>query len=237
LVEEIRNRGINPKDFEHKKVTETFFSKFSLEHLDMTGLLFQTGYLTIKKANQGVYQSTYILGYPNIEVRQAMLHNLVEAFTFKPNSIAGEAMLFMQDALEEGNIPVFVEQLKIILSDLKYNWQPPKPYKTEAELFNMWEGYFHAVIYLIMAYLNLYVQAEVAHHKGRLDLMAQTDDFLYLMEFKLAATAEDVIAQIKEREYAAAYKNSPKKVFLVGINFSKEERNVENWEMEIWENQ
>ncbi|NJN78185.1 MAG: hypothetical protein HC803_07520, partial [Saprospiraceae bacterium] len=45
----------------------------------------------------------------------------------------------------------------------------------------------------------------------------------------------NAIAQIKERKYAAAYKNSTKKVFLVGINFSKEERNVENWEMEVWE--
>jgi hypothetical protein len=235
LVEQIRNQGINPKDFEYKKVPATFFSKFSLEHLDMTGLLYQTGYLTIKKANRSPYQTTYILGYPNIEVRQAMLSNLVEAFTYQPNSIAGEAMLFMQDALEEGNVPFFVEQLKVILSDLKYNWQPPKPYKTEAELFKMWEGYFHAVIYLIMAYLNLYVQAEVAHHKGRLDLLAQTDDFLYLMEFKLEETAENAIAQIKEREYAAAYKNSSKKVFLVGISFSKEERNVDDWEMEVWE--
>ena len=54
------------------------------------------------------------------------------------------------------------------------------------------------------------------------------------MEFKLDETAEDAITQIKSRQYAAAYKNSPKKIMLVGINFSKEERNVESWVAEEW---
>ncbi|MFT5834271.1 MAG: hypothetical protein ACI97N_001909, partial [Cognaticolwellia sp.] len=71
-------------------------------------------------------------------------------------------------------------------------------------------------------------------HKGRLDLVAETDDFIYLMEFKLDGTSENAIEQIKTREYAATYKNSEKIVFLVGVNFSKEDRNVEGWEAEQW---
>ena len=65
--------------------------------------------------------------------------------------------------------------------------------------------------------------------------MVESDDYLYLMEFKLDKPVENDIEQIKNRKYAAAYKNAPKKIYLVGINFSKEERNVENWETEIWE--
>lgn len=64
--------------------------------------------------------------------------------------------------------------------------------------------------------------------------MAETDDFLYLMEFKLDEPAENAIQQIKDREYAAAYKNTPKTIFLVGIGFSREERNVQSWQVEIW---
>jgi hypothetical protein len=80
----------------------------------------------------------------------------------------------------------------------------------------------------------MYVQSEVTKHKGRLDLVAETDDFIYLMEFKLDGTSENAIEQIKTREYAATYKNSEKIVFLVGVNFSKEDRNVEGWEAEQW---
>ena len=83
--------------------------------------------------------------------------------------------------------------------------------------------------------MDMVVQSEVTKHKGRLDLIAQTEDFIYLMEFKLDGTSTDAIEQIKNRKYAAAYENSSKKVFLVGVNFSKEERNVESWECEVWE--
>ena len=83
--------------------------------------------------------------------------------------------------------------------------------------------------------MGLEVKSEITRYKGRLDLIAETEDFLYLMEFKLDAPAEDAIQQIKEREYAASYLNSPKTIYLVGIGFSKEGRNVESWEAEVWE--
>ena len=75
---------------------------------------------------------------------------------------------------------------------------------------------------------------EITKHKGRLDLLVETDDYLYIMEFKLDEPIKNAIQQIKNRQYAAPYKNSPKTVYLVGIGFSKEERNVEAWEAEIW---
>jgi hypothetical protein len=72
-----------------------------------------------------------------------------------------------------------------------------------------------------------------------LDLIAQTEDYIYLMEFnpdsyREDGTSTDAIEQIKNREYATAYENSDKTVFLVGVNFSKEERNVESWESVEW---
>jgi hypothetical protein len=83
------------------------------------------------------------------------------------------------------------------------------------------------------------IKAEVQHNKGRVDLIAEVEAFIYLMEFKLDDTSIDAIQQINPevsgREYAATYENSNKKVFLVGVNFSKEERNIDSWECEIWE--
>ena len=78
------------------------------------------------------------------------------------------------------------------------------------------------------------VQTEITKHKGRLDLLVETADFLYLMEFKLDQPVENAIAQIKSRQYIQSYSNSAKTIYLVGIGFSKEERNVENWEVEEW---
>jgi hypothetical protein len=234
LVETIRNESIAPKDIEDIEVHEHFFENFLLERLDIIGLLYQTGYLTIKNVVEEYDNSQYLLGYPNIEVKKSLEHNLVEAFTYQTTSTVSNALVKMQRGLRTGNIDLFMQFLKIVLSDLKYNWQPPRPHRTEEELFRMWEGYFHAILYIITSYMSMSVKAEVQNNKGRVDLIAEVKEFIYLMEFKLDGTSENAIEQIKEREYAATYKNSEKKVFLVGVNFSKEDRNVERWEVEEW---
>jgi hypothetical protein len=238
LVETIRNQYVNPKELEEIEVDNYFFDSFSLEHLDIVGLLYQTGYLTIKEATYDFSGSSYVLGYPNLEVRHSMMHNLVQAFSYKTKSIVSSAMVKMKRGLEKGDVEIFIRQLKIILSDISYHLHPKKANKKETEEeanFRMWEGYFQTIIYLITSYMDMTVQSEVTKHKGRLDLIAQADDFIYLMEFKLDGASTDAIEQIKNREYAAAYANFNKKVFLVGVNFSKEERNVESWEAEVWE--
>ena len=144
----------------------------------------------------------------------------------------------MENALEQGQVAKFIKQLEVLLSDISYHLMPRS--KKQPTLqdnnknFAVWEDYFQTIVYLICSFLNLAVQTEITKHKGRLDLLAYTEQYLYLMEFKLDETAKDAIAQIKSRKYAQSYKNSPKIIFLVGINFSKEERNVESWEAEKW---
>ncbi len=235
LVNTIRDRGIDPQELEGKVVDDTFFDKFSLEELEISGLLFQTGYLTIRDIQREGFETRYVLDYPNVEVRRSMMHNLAEAFTFKPTSVVSQALLKMQDALRQGQVGDFVAQLRIILADIPYHWQPKNGRKDEEALFRLWEGYFHAIVYIVMGYLRLHVRAETAQHRGRLDLLAETERFLYLIEFKLDGSAEQAVAQIKEREYAAPYRNAEKTVYLVGIGFSRETRNVADWEAEVWE--
>ena len=233
LVKKVKNLDIKPIDISEKQVTVNFFDKFDIENIDMYSLLFQTGYLTIKKSEIKRKRRIYYLGYPNLEVANAFTHNLLEEFTDKAASTISEAMVKMEDALSEGEMGDFVEQLKIIFSDISYHLLP-KPKNKKEDEFAVWEGYFHTIIYLICSFLKLNVESEITHHKGRLDLKLETEKHLYIMEFKLDETVEDAIAQIKNKEYTQSYKNSPKTVHLVGINFSKTERNVENWSSEIW---
>jgi hypothetical protein len=232
LVETIRKEYVNPKELEYVEVDNYFFNSFSLEHLDIIGLLYQTGYLTIKEAVFTIAGSKYVLGYPNIEVRHSMIYNLVQAYTYKTKSIVSQAMVRMKRAMEEGKVDLFIQQIKIILSDISYHLHPQK--QTEEASFKMWEGYFQTIIYLVTSYMDMTVQSEVTKHKGRLDLIAESEGFIYLMEFKLDEKATNAMEQIKNRKYAAAYKNATKTVFLVGVNFSKEERNVEDWEWEVF---
>ncbi len=231
LVEQIKNKKINPKDLERVLVEDAFFDKFSLEDFDMKGLLFQTGYLTIKTVEFKRFRTQYTLSYPNLEVKKAMMHNLVEVFTYKSTSTVSEALFVMQNGLEEGNISSFIEGLKSILADISYHWQPKG--KDNVQVFKMWEGYFHTIVYLVTAYMDLDIKAELTQHKGRLDLLVSTDEFLYIMEFKLADSSESTLTQIKNKQYALPFQHTNKKVFLVGINFSEQERNVEGFEIVV----
>ncbi|MEM9886769.1 MAG: AAA family ATPase [Bacteroidota bacterium] len=234
LVKTIRNQAIQPKELEAISVPETFFDKYSLSQIDAIGLLFQTGYLTIKSRHTRRNRSKYVLGYPNEEVRISMVYNLTEAFTYKTSSTIGNALIKIEEGLEDGDISIFVEQLRVLFSDISYHLLPRKKQDKLTE-FEVWEGYFHTIIYLVTSFMGYHVQSEITKHKGRLDLLVETDEHLYLMEFKLNESIENAIEQIKNREYAAAYKNSPRTVHLVGISFSKEERNVEDWRVEVWE--
>lgn len=239
LVESIRNERVDPIKLENLKVAEIFFDKFNIDNLDIYSLLFQTGYLTVKKTWLRNFELRYSLGYPNEEVRRSFIHGLLEAFTYHKTTTVSNALVHIEQALEEGDVRHFIEQLKVLLSDISYHLLPKsKKEPTKQDLiknFEMWEGYFHTIIYLVTSFLGFSVQTEVTKHKGRLDLIAITPDFLYIMEFKLDEPAKDAIAQIKAREYMNTYKNVNKTVLLVGVGFSKIERNVETWEVEEWQ--
>ncbi|MEM9885245.1 MAG: AAA family ATPase [Bacteroidota bacterium] len=235
LVHAVRDQAIQPQELENISVLQTFFDKHSLAFIDAIGLLFQTGYLTIKSTETRKNRTKYFLGYPNEEVRLSMIYNLTEAFTYKRSSTVGSVFIKMEEGLNEGKVEIFVEQLEILLSDISYHLLPKKKNDKRTE-FEMWEGYFHTIIYLVASFMGFYVQAEITKHKGRLDLLVEADEYLYLMEFKLEESIENAIEQIKERQYVLAYKNSPKTIYLVGVTFSKEERNVDKWQAEVWEN-
>lgn len=124
LVESIRDRGIQPEKIEGKEVTELFFDKFTIKQLDIHGLLFQTGYLTIKEVYRVGLEPRYVLGYPNEEVRRSLVHNLLEAFTYQSASNISDAMIKMERALMQGEVKDFIKQLKVLLSDLSYHFSP-----------------------------------------------------------------------------------------------------------------
>ncbi|WP_455638531.1 PD-(D/E)XK nuclease domain-containing protein, partial [Parabacteroides sp.] len=67
---------------------------------------------------------------------------------------------------------------------------------------------------------------------GRIDLVLQTDRFIYVMEFKLDGTAEEALRQIDEKKYALPFAADPRQLFRIGINFSNEMRNIERWVVE-----
>ena len=92
-----------------------------------------------------------------------------------------------------------------------------------------YEKYYQSLMFFILRLLGTEVDAEVSNNIGRMDVLIKTDDFIYVIEFKLNGTAEDALKQIEDKEYALQYINDERTLFKIGAEFSRKTRNINRW--------
>jgi len=220
LINWIKENGINIKNFEELKVGELFFNKFDIDDLDIMSLMFQSGYLTIKKYNPKREQ--YFLSYPNREVKEAFLYYLFEKFSSIKQSQTSDIIWQLEDALIDNDIPEFIKILKSSFTSIPY------------QIFiKEKESYYHTVIYIIMRLIGFNIKAEESISKGRSDAVILTDSHIYIFEFKMfPITAKKAIEQIKTEGYDKPYLTDKREKVLVGISFKAEDKNIFEYEME-----
>ena len=127
-----------------------------------------------------------------------------------------EIKQFVMD-IRSGNVDAFMTRLQSFMADTPY------------ELIRDQELHYQNVLFIVSKLLGFYVQAEYRTSQGRIDLLLQTDKYVYIMEFKLEGSAEDALRQIDERGYAAPFASDSRKVLKIGINFSAQSRNIDKW--------
>ncbi|MBP5495795.1 MAG: PD-(D/E)XK nuclease domain-containing protein, partial [Bacteroidales bacterium] len=66
---------------------------------------------------------------------------------------------------------------------------------------------------------------------GRMDMVVQTADYIYIFEFKLDESADKALEQIEEKQYALPFAQDPRKLYKIGVNFSSKTRRIEGWEV------
>ena len=206
-------------DFDGVKVGDAAFDSFDIEHLDVITLLFQTGYLTIKKYDER--RELYTLGYPNREVKKSMLEYLVHAFSNTSATQVRAYALDVADALQEEDLEKVRDVFNILLYSLPY------------QLHQKAEKFYHAIVHLFFTYMGLDVQSEVSTARGRADSMVEFDDKVYCFEFKLDRSAQEALEQLKSRGYTDKYRSTGKKIILIGVNFSSEKREVDEFAVEV----
>jgi len=192
---------------------------------DTLPILFQAGYLTIKKYISDL--RLYRLGFPNNEVRYGFLHNLLPAYSDVPFGQTGVWVgRFVQD-IRNGNVDSFMERMQSIISGIPYDDFPKEKLKLR-------EQNYQTAVYLVFALMGQFVQTEVHCSTGRSDCVVTTVDTVYIFEFKLSGngSAKEALNQIKENGYAAQYKADGKKIVLIGSSFDEELRTIKDWETE-----
>lgn len=212
---------LKEKQFDIPRVLEVpvgpeTFSVYEVEHLTALPIFFQTGYLTIKGLRKTSRQPLFYLGYPNIEVEESFSKCIIKDYTHLDGDVS--SLLYdMQSLFFEGDLERLFELLRVFFANIPHTIQLQQ------------EKYYQTIFYVLFRLIGLDIETEVTTNKGRIDAVVTTDDTVYVFEFKLHGTAEDAIAQIKEKRYFEKYLNSGKSIRLIGAAFDPKTRNLERW--------
>ncbi len=204
------------------RMTEEGLGNYRADPTAPVPILFQAGYLTIKSYDPE--SRLYTLGFPNDEVRYGFLENLLPAYSGLGSEETGLSVWeFIQD-IRSGNVDGFMERMKAIIAGIPYD-------NFSKENLKLREQNYQSAIYLIFALMGQFVETEVHCATGRADAIVQTQDVIYIFEFKLNSqgTARQAIAQIKEKNYAAPFAKRGKTIMAIGASFKEEERTMGDW--------
>jgi Holliday junction resolvase-like predicted endonuclease len=218
LVKMLKDIDFDLKSLENDvRIPEDAITDYKVGDENPVPVLYQSGYLTIKKYDRKFKE--YTLGFPNNEVKYGFIRRLVPAYVPKRDMSREFSISYFIRDLEAGNVEGFMTRLQAFFSGIPY------------ELNNKEEKHYQTVFYLLFKLMGEFVQTEVSSAIGRADAIAVVNDIVYIFEFKLTenATAEDALKQIDERKYAAQYAAGDKKIVKVGAEFSAEERTLSRW--------
>ncbi len=205
------------------KAGEELLSSFDIEKISPVTLLFQTGYLTIKEVRRRGTFVSYILGFPNLEVSAAFSNSLLSLFTNTSYRNGIQSDLYF--SLEDRDMEQFKAAIHALFAAIPYHNY------TKNDLAR-YEGFYASVIFTWLSSAQLPLNVEDCTNKGRIDMVIELAETLYLMEFKVDMPGEKALTQIKAKDYAEKYQVKGKKIILIGIGFSSEEKNVTEF---VWE--
>ena len=190
---------------------------------DPIPVLFQSGYLTIKDTMMVGRKKMYRLGFPNEEVEDGFLEALLPFYVNRKTVSDGtELSSRCIEALRVADVDGFMLILKSLLAGVPYS-ESGKSSK------RIHEGRFRDVLFIICRLMGLTVHCELHTALGRIDMIVETDSYVYVMEFKVDKSPEEALAQIEDRHYADRYLADSRTVVKVGVEFSTRERNISAW--------
>ena len=204
-------------DYPLARMTEEELTADTLNSIDIMDesplpLLYQSGYLTIRSYDKEF--KSYLLGFPNREVREGFIRYLVPFYTPKTSQKAPFQIGNFIKEVRTGDAEGFMHRLESLFAGGDYQIMGNK------------EIYFQNVIYVLFQLMGLYVGVERHTANGRMDIVMQTSDFVYIFELKIDQTADAALRQIEEKQYASGFSADGRHIYKIGVNFSTEKRTI-----------
>ena len=215
LVYQLKKTCYPLENMTTEELTTDTLNSIDVMNANPLPLLYQSGYLTIKSYDKEF--KTYQLGFPNREVESGFVRYLVPYYNpgGKESTIIGNIIT----AIRNGDAEGFMRQVEAFFAGGDYQIQGEK------------EIYFQNSLYVLFRLMSLYVQVERHTTDGRMDVVIQTRDYVYIMELKIDESADAALQQIADKDYASAFIHDQKAVIKIGVSFSRQTARLKEWKI------
>jgi len=227
LLELIKTRKFYIPTLDSIKIFESQLEEFDVNNIDLEVLLFQTEYLTIKRQYEFNDNQIYELHIPNKEVKKGITDYLLRmlyasAITANERTLISEKIYY---AVVQNNPRDLELTFKAFFSSI-----PPDWYRKND--IAHYEGFYCSIIYTFFAALGFTVIPEDVTNEGKIDLTIISNTCIFIIEFKMNTNPKNALQQIKDMKYYQKYSIENKPVFMVGIEFDEEQKNISLFEWE-----
>ena len=200
------------------ETTSAAFAEYRADARNPLPMIYQSGYLTIKGYDREV--NLYTLGFPNDEVRYGFLNFLVPYYTEVSDDETGFHIAKFMRELKAGDVDSFMERMKVFFAGIPY------------ELSDSTERHYQAIFYVVFTLMGQFIETEVRSSRGRADAVVKAPDAVYVFEFKFNGSAREALEQIESKGYLIPYQLDGRRLVKVGVNFSRETRNIDEYIVE-----
>ncbi len=228
LVELLRRHYYDLEDMATSEVTADVLNSIDAESTNPIPVIYQSGYLTIKGYDKEFQM--YRLGFPNQEVEEGFIKYLAPFYLDNREERSVFDIRSFTSDVREGNAEQFLSRLKSLFASAPYD-----------SVKGDKENHFQNMMWVVFKMMGFYSQTEYHTSDGRIDLLVETPQYRYIMEFKLDGTAEEALQQIKDKNYQLQFFGDSltisngwggAKTYIIGVNFSKETRTIDKWIIE-----
>ncbi|WP_293554200.1 ATP-binding protein [Phascolarctobacterium sp.] len=221
LVKLIEGHNINMQKLTSRGYESQYFVDYRADAEEPLAMLYQSGYLTIKSYDKRYRE--YTLDYPNVEVSKGFVTLMANSYLKKDESEAAYWIVNLDRMLRRGDLNEVRDAFTAFLASIPYE-------ANKDERAKDFETHFQYTFYIIFRLLSCYTTLlEKQNSKGRADIIIESDNDIYIFEFKLDGSAEEALQQIEDKQYALPYLQDKRKLHKIGVNISSSTRTVDGW--------
>jgi hypothetical protein len=215
LVRQLQKTDYPLEDLTREEITTDTLNCIDVMNENPLPLIYQSGYLTIKDYDSRF--DVYTLGFPNREVDEGFVKFIYPFYTPKTKIKSGFSVTAFIKDVESGNAEGFMRRLEALFADGNY------------QIIGDEEIYFQNTLFVFFKLLGFYVDVERHTTDGRMDILMQTPEYIYLLELKKDQSAAIALQQIEDKGYALPFTADPRHLFKIGINFNTTTRKIDDW--------